>query len=83
MSTEEKKRDLAALALSTSSGLAGLHRARSVANLQYNTHVHVYNMDNGHLKGQGMMLKVQGTILSCVIGHCSELDRRSTHLHLL
>ena len=33
MSTEEKKRDFAALALSTCSGLAGRHRARSVANL--------------------------------------------------
>ena len=38
MSTEERKRDLAAFALSTCSGDAGLHRARSIENLQPNTY---------------------------------------------
>ena len=37
MSTEEKKSDLAALALSTCSGLAGCHSVRSVANLDKHT----------------------------------------------
>lgn len=69
MSTEEKKRDLAALALSTNSGLAGRHRVRSVTNLQYN--VHVYDMGisgKGAIVSYMYMYKLETQIVTCYRG---------------